>query len=287
LNRQIDISLIILTYNSARFLGACLSSVTADLAHSKLAYEVIVIDNGSGDGTREILEKFRNDGLPLTVIPLGRNTGTTFSRNIGFRMATGKYLCVLDSDIEFMQQDTLVTLMNVLERDQTTGLIAPMLQYPSGNHQKSFDQFPTVWNKFRRFLWLRKMERVEALAQFEDRGTLEVDYLISAFWLFPRALVDAIGLLDENIFYAPEDADFCLRTWLAGFRVLLCSRVRVTHVAQEISRKGPLSKLGRSHLLGLVYYFKKYRYCFRLKGVRSRIQAAVSLKQRTRATKVS
>jgi GT2 family glycosyltransferase len=277
---SLDISFVILSWNSARVLDGCLGSIKSDLADSGLSYEAILIDNGSTDGSIEKLRKFKQEGHPLIVVPLGHNTGTTFSRNIALKMARGKYICVLDSDIEFCQAKTLESLITVLDREPRAGILSPMLRYASGNHQKSFDSFPTIANKLKRLFFLRKMERFEGLQQFHAKDLIEVDYTISAFWLFNRELLGSIGYLDEKIFYAPEDVDFCLRSWLGGHAVLFCSDVKVVHLAQEISRKKPFSKSARRHLAGLAYFFMKYGYCFRLDGVRRRIQAAVAAKEK-------
>ena len=282
-----DISFIILSWNSAHFLDGVLGSLQSDLAGSGLRYEAILIDNGSKDGSLEKLRRFQAEGHPLVVIPLGQNTGTTFSRNIGLRMARGRYICILDSDIEFCQPHTVQTLLKVLDREPRTGILSPMLRYPSGNHQKSFDSFPTITNKLKRLFFLRQMEAREGLRPLRSAEPFEVDYTISAFWLFKRGLMDAIGLLDEKIFYAPEDVDYCLRSWLGGYPVLFCSEVKVVHLAQEISRKKPFSKSARRHVQGLVYFFRKYGYCFRLNGLRDRIRQAVEAKDRLRSSGVA
>jgi len=270
-----DISFVILSWNSQHFLDGCVNSLKDDLQHSGLTYEVLLIDNGSRDGSLEKLSQFQAEGHPLIVIPLGNNTGTTFSRNIGLRMARGKYICILDSDIRFCDPDTMTTLIDVLEEKPNAGILSPTLRYPSGNHQKSFDHFPTIVNKLERLFFLRSIERKEGLRSLQAKSMMEVDYTISAFWLFRRDLMGKIGLLDENIFYAPEDVDYCLRSWLGGYPVLFCNHVEVIHLAQEISRKKPFSKSAWRHVQGLAYFFRKYKYCLGLKRVRSRIHLAL------------
>ncbi len=275
-NTNIDISFVILSWNSARFLEGCLNSLKTDLAGSGFRYEAILIDNGSGDGSFEMLKRFREEGHPLVMIPLGSNTGTTFSRNIGLRLAQGRYICVLDSDIEFCEADTLVRLIALLECVPTAGILSPGLKYASGNHQKSHDVFPTVVNKLKRLFYLRRMELEEGRRTSPGEDLVEVDYTISAFWLFRRELMEAIGLLDEKIFYAPEDVDYCLRSWLGGFPVLFSDRVKVVHLAQEISRKKPFSRAAWRHLQGLGYFFRKHGYWFNADGLHGRIRAAVA-----------
>jgi GT2 family glycosyltransferase len=88
----------------------------------------------------------------------------------------------------------------------------------------------------------------------------EVDYAISAMWIFKRELLNRVGFLDEKIFYAPEDVDYCLRIWKCGWKVVFDPAVTCIHHTQEISRK----RIGRAtfqHILGLLYYFKKHQ-CF-------------------------
>ena len=99
----------------------------------------------------------------------------------------------------------------------------------------------------------------------------EVDYTCSAFWLFSRELITRVGLLDEKIFYAPEDVDYCLRTWLSGRTVLIDGAVTVIHHAQEISRKGVFSKSLWLHAFGLLYFFRKHRFVLSSKRVQRRI----------------
>lgn len=267
----VDVSCVVLTWNSAAYVEHCLQSVAHDLSASGLRHEFLIVDNGSSDGTLEMLA-----GLPfeVTVVPLGHNTGTTFSRNIGLRMARGRYIAVLDSDMEMVEPETVRRLIDQLQARPGTGIIAPRLFYPSGRYQKTTDVFPTLGVKIRRYLHLREIEAREGEEAEQRLDTTEVDYAISAFWLFERGLVDAIGYLDEKIFYAPEDVDYCIRAWLAGRPVLYHPAVSAVHHAQEISRKGFLSKSMRLHIVGLAYYFWKYRMLISCRDLYRRIAQA-------------
>jgi len=251
------LSVVIITWNSERHIGRCLSTLRTDLERSHLRHEIIVIDNGSSDSTLQRLAELGYS--TVTVVPLGSNTGTTFSRNIGLRMAAGEYICVLDSDIEFTQPNTLQRLIDDLDHTPGCGIIAPRLTYGSGTHQKSCDRFPTLFTKLKRLFFLKSLERQEGRQSCDRAEKMEVDYAISAFWLFRRILTDRIGLLDEHIFYAPEDVDYCARCWLGGLSVVYDPNVVAVHNAQEISRKRLFSKAALDHILGLLYYYRKYR----------------------------
>lgn len=77
-----------------------------------------------------------------------------------------------------------------------------------------------------------------------------------------RDVLDEVGLLDERIFYAPEDVDYCIRVRRTGFRVVRCFGATITHEYQRISKKRLLSKTNLEHVRGLAYFFRKHGYLF-------------------------
>lgn len=271
----VDLSCVLLTWNSVAYVETCLGSLFADLEGSGLSYEVFVIDNGSSDGTLTALARMARPAM--TVIPLGHNTGTTFSRNIGLRMARGEYIAILDSDIEIHQPGTMRRVRDFLHENPTAGLVAPQLNFPSGRYQKTVDVYPTVGHKLRRFLHLRAMEAAEGMAP-RDEEARDVECAVSAFWMLQRTTLPRVGLLDERIFYAPEDVDYCLRVALAGLRVVYLPYVVATHHAQEISRRKLLSRSFREHLKGLAYFWRKHGFVLHASRVRARVATARALR---------
>jgi GT2 family glycosyltransferase len=260
---KVDLSFVILTWNSARYVERCFASIDAALAQSRLFYEVLVLDNGSKDKTAQLLARLSQQSNGR-IVPFYEQTniGTTRSRNRLFAAARGDYLCVMDSDVE-LGSGVVDTLVPLLERDGGLGIVAPRIRYPSGKWQKSYDRFPTLVDKINRFFRLTAIEEREALKMTSAVKPFVVDYVISAFWLMRRELLQTVGLLDERIFYAPEDVDFCLRVWKSGFRILYVPTVSVTHHAQELSRGWNLNKAKLAHAQGLAYYFMKHRYLIR------------------------
>jgi GT2 family glycosyltransferase len=99
----------------------------------------------------------------------------------------------------------------------------------------------------------------------------EVDYAISAFWLMRREVFEKVGPLDERIFYSPEDVDYCLRVWQAGFGVRYEPAVHAVHDAQEISRGFKMAGFTLRHAKGLAYLFLKHRYAFGLSRLYRRL----------------
>jgi GT2 family glycosyltransferase len=264
------VSFIVLCYNSARVIERCVRSLAAEGMGQD---EIWIVDNGSSDGSREVIASLQ-DAFPDTIrtVHLEHNVGTTVSRNQALRQASGKYIGIVDSDVEVLP-GTVVRLLASLEGGPRRGLVAPRLLYRDGRLQLSTDRFPTITHKLRRYLSLRRMEhRLNAAPPPPAVG--EVDYAIAAFWLMKRDVVERVGLLDERIFYAPEDVDYCLRIWQSGYTCVYDSTVHAIHDAQEISRVAPWRRTAISHLQGLLYLFAKHRYFFGTRRLRQSIASA-------------
>ena len=109
-----DISVVILTFNSAKTIERCLESLHASLESLNLEYEVLVVDNGSSDGTLALLERLQTVfGERLDVNALKDNLGTTVSRNMALRKAVGHHVIVMDSDA-YVESDSIIALRNHL-----------------------------------------------------------------------------------------------------------------------------------------------------------------------------
>lgn len=257
-----DLSFVILSWNSKNHLVRCLASIENKLPINEWKYEIFVVDNGSVDGSVPWLrEQAQHKPGIVKPIFLDHNTGTTYSRNRALKQCEGDYIIVLDSDV-VLHADTVPVLKKTIEAQTGVGMVVPKLLYGSGQLQKSTDEFPTVFRKFERLFFLKSIEEREASASLVDENS-NVDYAISAFWMFPKHVLEKVGLLDEKIFYAPEDVDYCIRVWKAGFRIIYVPSAVATHYAQEISRGFKLNKAKIEHIKGLIYYFIKHRYFFR------------------------
>jgi len=256
------VSVVTLTWNSSRFIPPLLRTLLADAEHSQVATEVIVIDNGSTDDSLELLRGFAAEHPNIIIVPLSENQGTTVSRNIGIRMARGEFVFILDSDTEIPKgalRGLVDSFDNIDAPRDRIGIVCPRLLYPDGGFQESARRFPTFFTKVYRLLRIEAMRaRDESLDDvLEGKNTL-VDYAISAAWFIPRETFDRVGLLDERIFYSPEDVEFCARVWQKDLEVWYYPQVEIMHNTQRLTNKRPLSKLGLSHVKGLVRYWWEY-----------------------------
>ena len=266
-------SFIVLTFNSARYIGQCLEALGETVVGCNARAELFVIDNGSQDATREIIRNFQGpDALQLSLIEFEHNTGTTYSRNQGLARASGEFIVVLDSDA-YINAAALTGLCDYLAQNPRCGMAVPQLVYPDGRWQMSTDVFPGLLRKIQRFFFLKDIEAKQGSMLASET----VDYAISACWVMPASVVQAVGPLDEKIFYAPEDVDYCIRIWKAGYSIQYLPGFAVVHDAQEISRaKGfRINWFTLSHIKGLAYLYLKHRFLFSGRKFR-RVSARVS-----------
>jgi len=261
LNSQILVSVVSLTWNSEKWVKKFISSLVNDFEHDNISYEIIIVDNGSVDETINVVKELQLSNENIILIQLGKNMGTTFSRNIGLKMAKGEYIFILDSDTEIPIGTTkkLINAFHEIKSDHI-GIIHPQLIYPNGDFQESARKYPSFRSKFYRLLSIeKKRKRVESYDSVLNKQVTTVEYAISAAWFFRKKMLEDIGYLDEKIFYAPEDAEFCARAWSKGYEVWYYPKAVIIHDCKRLTKKRPLSKLGFEHLKGLIYFWRKYR----------------------------
>ncbi len=269
-----DYSVVILSFNSQKYIATCLQSLLDAFAHLDATYEIFVIDNGSKDQSCAHIERVKQErGANIHLIRFDHNTGTTFSRNQGLKRAAGEHVIVMDSDA-YANAEAIAGLSAHLKKNAQCGLVCPRLTYPDGRFQLSTDVFPTFVRKLQRFFFLKDMEKT--MVEPQGPGPFVVDYAISAFWMFPRSVMEKVGFLDERIFYSPEDVDYCIRVWKSGFEIHYLPAHAIVHDAQEISRSKGLriNFFTLSHAKGLFYLFFKHRYFFSGKKLRRSVSHA-------------
>lgn len=260
-----SIEFVILTWNSERYVRACLESVLGLQARSLRVY---VVDNGSVDGTLGILDELSNVYSNLSIIRESTNLGTTISRNKALALIDedSDFVCILDSDT-VVNQEAFETLVEVLRGDVTIGIVGPAMSNSLGVKQLSGRNLPTLEIKICKAFPFGSIQKygsdLEIPASPFCDGIQDVGYLLSACWLMPRHTLEEVGLLDEEIFYAPEDVDYCLRVHKAGLRVVYCKKATIIHEYQRISKKKFFSLTNIEHIKGLFHYFYKHRYCIK------------------------
>ena len=253
------LSVIILTWNSEKHIAPCLDSLIN--AIDRLDYEIILVDNGSTDGSLKLLENYLSSNIHL--IKNKKNVGVAKARNQAIQIAKGDFILILDVDTE-VHERTIETLIQCIESDEKIGLCACKLVSPTGEVQQSCRKFPTLRYKIKNVLASKNINVEANKLQFYEQEMqgdkpFEVDYVIGACQLIRKKAMDEVGLLDEKIFYGPEDADLCLRMKQKGWKIIYVPTVTILHHYQQLSNKKLFSAMSYKHTKALIYYFWKHK----------------------------
>ena len=264
------LSIIILTWNSEKYIDNCINSIYN--GSQMTDFEILLIDNGSKDKT---LQKIEEKYSEIKLIKNKINRGIAPARNQGIKEAKGDYILILDIDT-VVKDDSILKMMEFMEQHTEIGICGPKLVYQDGSLQSSCRRFPLVQTKFLRRFPMKVFEKYlkEELycGRFEDKvGYWDVDYVIGACQMIRKKAFEDTGLLDERIFYGPEDVDLCLRMWLKGWKVIYYTEACIIHFEQRITKKRLVSKVSLKHVEGLIYYFFKHGYFFSRRGIYRRI----------------
>jgi GT2 family glycosyltransferase len=221
------LSIVIVSYNVRGDLERCLNSIVA--ARPAVDHEIIVVDNGSSDGTAAAL---RARWVGVKLIDAGRNAGFAAANNIGLRQSSGELVLLLNPDtlVPPGAIDALVAVMDLLPDVAVAG---PRLVDADGRAELSFGPMISPLGEMRQKLRARgNVERLTARAR-------EVDWVSGACLLVRRADAEAAGLIDERYFMYAEDVDFCAAMRARGRRVLFTPEARVVHLRGRSRRTAP------------------------------------------------
>lgn len=266
-------AVVLLTWNSRRHLENCLRSLPAA---ADRPLQLIVVDNGSNDGTPELVRELAPEA---ELICNDRNRGVAPARNQGLDVVRAPYGILLDVDT-IVEPGALGKLLDHLDRAPDVALAGARLMLPDGSVQPSCQRFPTLRDKLVRQLpralgagLLRDVE----LSDWDHTTERDVDYVVGACQAIRMSVLREIGGLDDRIFYGPEDVDLCLRMQLRGHRVTYVGEAVVRHECQRVTRHR-LDGLAWRHFVGLLHYYRKHGYLWSRGGLYRRIAAAAELR---------
>jgi GT2 family glycosyltransferase/lipopolysaccharide/colanic/teichoic acid biosynthesis glycosyltransferase len=258
----VQTSVIIVTYNSAGVIGACLDSLAAEAAAGAL--EVVVVDNASADGTPDLVR----ERYPWVTLHAGHeNLGYSKGVNIGIRRARGRFLFILNPDT-VVRRGAVQKLVDFMERTPDAGIVGPKLVFHDGSVQLSCRRFYTFRVLLLRRTPLGKMVRdaravrEHLMQDFDHATTQPVDWLIGAAMLVRREAVDSVGMMDERFFLYFEDVDWCYRMAQRGLRVYYVADAVVEHGYQRESAQAVMNRSFVAHLVSLFRYYEKWNALF-------------------------
>ena len=223
----VDLSIVIVSYNTAALLEKCLASVYAH-PHPDYSFEVLVVDNASSDGSASIVQQ----SFPQAKLIVNtHNRGFAAASNQGLQVAQGTYLLLLNPDTEIVGE-ALWQMLAFLEAEPQAAVVGPALTYPDGSFQEGAFRFPGLWQVFLDFFplnwrfsrsWLNgRYPRRLYTARFPQ--AFEIDFPLGACLMIRQGVAQRVGLLDEDFFMYMEEIDWCYRVkqteMPAGYRPL-------------------------------------------------------------------
>jgi hypothetical protein len=225
---QIDLSIIIVSWNVRGLLAACLRSI--DAGRGELDLEVIVVDSGSSDDTPAMIAE---DFPWVRLLARTDNVGFPKGNNIGLSAARGRLLLLLNPDTE-VSGDALPLMAELMDSNQDVGIVGGQLLNPDGSVQSSRRRFPTLASAIFESTWFqplapRKTMNRYYMADLPDDEVADVDWLVGACLMTRREVLEDVGLLDEAYFMYSEELDWCRRIKEAGWRIVYLPGAKIVH----------------------------------------------------------
>jgi len=237
-----DISIVIVNYNVKYFLEQCLHSV--EKASGNIMTEVFVVDNDSVDGSCAMIrEKFP----AIRLIGNNQNLGFSKANNQAIRMATGRYILMLNPDT-VIEEDTLEKCLVYMDNHPDIGGLGVKMIDGKGNFlPESKRSLPTPRVAFYKIFGLSRLfprSRIFAryhLGYLDEDEVHDIEILPGAFMMIRKTALDKIGLLDEGFFMYGEDIDISYRLTRSGYRNVYFPETRIIHYKGESTKKGSMN----------------------------------------------
>jgi GT2 family glycosyltransferase len=262
-----DAAVVVVTYDALPWIEQCLTSVAGE--------QVVVVDNGSRDGTVGLVR----ERFPGVRVVESENRGLAAGWNLGIRETDSRYVLLLNADA-WLLGDALARLVAFADTRPRSAVVGPRLLNTDGTLQRSVRGFPTLWRLATEYLFLRKLApRTSALNGFYAGGfdhdeVREAEFVMGACMLVRRKAIDEVGALDEDFFLFSEETDWCYRFRKAGWQVVFFPGAECVHVGAAAHG----GRLYRENVLGHLRFLRKHRGAAAAERARKLLLAALRLR---------
>jgi N-acetylglucosaminyl-diphospho-decaprenol L-rhamnosyltransferase len=255
---QPQVSFIIVTYNNAGTIAACLLSIAAN---TTMEYEILVVDNSPDNETALAVERFVRSqaAAALIIIKSTENLGFGRACNMGARRASGEFLFFLNPDAQ-LQNDASALLADCFRRHPAAKAAGPAICDTSGRIARTCRNLPTFSRIVLDATGLDRLFGAYKLSRFQHQRVRKVEQIIGAAMLVRRADYNDLGGMDERFFMYFEEVDLCKRLAEAGGEIWFWPEARVQHLAGVSAEAEPV----RARMIYVLResrrkYFEKYR----------------------------
>ncbi len=257
-----DLSIVVVNFNSGKLLRRCLDSAYQNL--KGLSFEIIVVDNGSIDGSpRMVTQEFPQ----VRLICNKTNAGFARAVNQGIRASRGRYVLIVNPDVVFLNKG-FKELIRYMDSNPRVGIAGPKVYDDETKRsvQLSCRRFPSPMNYlFSRYSLLTRLfpnnpfSRRFLLTDWSHDAIREVDWVSGCCMLVRRELLEKLGLFDEGYPLFFEDVDLCFRARNAGWKVVYFPGAEIAHFVGSVRAQMPFRNVIKRHQ-GLWRFYKKF-YC--------------------------
>jgi GT2 family glycosyltransferase len=231
---MMDLSIIIVNYNTKEITRNCIKSIYESHLHIK--FEIILVDNASTDGSIEMIQhEFPN----VTLIKNPDNRMFAKANNQGIKLSKGKFILLLNSDT-LVNENNIEKLVRFMEENPKVGCVGPRVLNSDGSVQSEGRVFLNLHFLITHLLqvarWpIRQKLKCHLLPygyylNFEQGKVRKVGWISGCCMLIKKDLINKIGLLDENFFFYNEDREFCYRGWKNGFETWVYPQSEIIHL---------------------------------------------------------
>ena len=250
-----NLSIVIVNYQTFELTRDTINSIF-EFSYP-FSYEVIVVDNASGDDSLSRLKDYFEDRVMF--IASSENNGFAAGNNQALKIAKGKYVLLLNSDT-IVLENTLENIYNYMEEHTDVGATGCRVVLENGDLDKACKRsFPNVKNSFFRLFHIPTNSKDDNynLDDLPDGEVYEIDCLTGAFMFVRKETLDEVGFLDETFFMYGEDIDLCFRIKNAGWKIVYYGKSKIMHLKGASSKKQK-SKLIYEFYRAMYIYYKKH-----------------------------
>ncbi len=243
MNKTIQVSIIIVNYNTLHVLLPCLDNIVKYT--SDIEYEIIVVDNGSKD---ESIETLSNDKR-IIFIPTGENLGFGKANNIGLQHAKGEYILFLNSDT-LLRNNAIKMLYDYAKNYKgKLGGLGCVLEDIHGNPIHSYGYMPTIPRDIEKLLFIpiKKALRIYHQPEIFPKNWMKVEYITGADLFVRRSVLNECGSFHPAFFMYCEEVEMQQRFAMRGYENVLINGPRIVHLEGEGSKDGKSSKFLRDN----------------------------------------
>lgn len=261
------LSIVIICWNDLKVIADCLKSIYGQ--QHQTAFEVIVSDNGSADGSVEFI---RANYPRVRILENKANLGFARANNVGIRAATGEYVLILNPDT-IVHEGALDNWIAFADRHPEAGGFGCNVRNADGTFHTPAQTFPTVgrlWIGALGLGWLGHLSDRLCCGEYRGwDGTTEraIDWQSGCCVLFRGSVLRQLNGFDERFFYNFEETDLCKRVWQGGHSILYTPEPKVTHLWGQSTNRFPI-RFAIEKLRNRYRYFHKHFGTERLAGCR-------------------